>query len=135
MASSSAVSHVCKYDVFLSFRGKDTRNNFTSHLYDALCRKQIKTFIDNDLERGEEIALIVSYWVSCCALLLHLNPLMMTLVDSKLNVLTISRMTMPIPAFSIATLPVAMAHCTNDLSIQITYFLDMIECYKRFLVW
>jgi hypothetical protein len=50
MASSSAVSHVCKYDVFLSFRGKDTRNNFTSHLYDALCRKQIKTFIDNDLE-------------------------------------------------------------------------------------
>ena len=33
------------------------------------------------------IALVVSYWVSCCALLLHLNPLMMTLVDSKLNVL------------------------------------------------
>jgi hypothetical protein len=26
-------------------------------------------------------------------------------------------------------LPVAMAHCTNDLSIQMTYFLDMI------LVW
>jgi hypothetical protein len=34
---------------------------------------------------------------------------MMTLVDSKLNVLAISRMTMSIPAFSIATLPVAMA--------------------------
>jgi hypothetical protein len=51
---------------------------------------------------------------------------MMTLVESKLNVLTISRMTMLIPAFAIATLPVAMAHCTNDLSIQITYFLDMI---------
>jgi hypothetical protein len=50
---------------------------------------------------------------------------MMTVVDSKLSVLTISRMTMPIPAFSIATLPVAMAHCTNDLSSQITYFLDM----------
>ncbi|KAG6738703.1 hypothetical protein POTOM_058325 [Populus tomentosa] len=39
---------------------------------------------------------------------------------------SISRMTMLIPAFSIATLPVAMAHCTNDLSSQITYFLDMI---------
>jgi len=44
------------------------------------------------------IALVVSYWVSCCALLLHSNHLMMTLVDSKLSVLTISRMTMPIPA-------------------------------------
>jgi hypothetical protein len=51
---------------------------------------------------------------------------MMTLVDSKLNVLAISRMTMSIPAFSIATLPVAMAHCTNNLSGQITFFLDMI---------
>nr|XP_034887198.1 disease resistance protein RPV1-like [Populus alba]XP_034887199.1 disease resistance protein RPV1-like [Populus alba] len=55
MASSSAVAHKWKYDVFLSFRGKDTRNNFTSHLYDALCRKKIKTFIDDGLERGEEI--------------------------------------------------------------------------------
>ncbi|CAK7328809.1 unnamed protein product [Dovyalis caffra] len=55
MASSSAAAHLWKYDVFLSFRGKDTRNNFTSHLYDALCRKKIKTFIDDGLERGEEI--------------------------------------------------------------------------------
>ncbi|KAJ6858846.1 hypothetical protein NC652_041272 [Populus alba x Populus x berolinensis] len=55
MASSSAVAHKWKYDVFLSFRGKDTRNTFTSHLYDALCRKKIKTFIDDGLERGEEI--------------------------------------------------------------------------------
>ncbi|XP_073262702.1 toll/interleukin-1 receptor-like protein [Populus alba] len=55
MASSSAVAHKWKYDVFLSFRGKDTRNNFTSHLYYALCRKKIKTFIDDGLERGEEI--------------------------------------------------------------------------------
>jgi hypothetical protein len=47
---------------------------------------------------------------------------MMALVDSKSNVLIISRMTMPIPAFSIATLPVAMAHCKNNLSGQITFF-------------
>ncbi|XP_057995161.1 disease resistance protein RPV1-like isoform X2 [Hevea brasiliensis] len=52
---SSSASRNRKYDVFLSFRGEDTRDNFTSHLYDALCRKKIKTFIDNDLERGEEI--------------------------------------------------------------------------------
>ncbi|KAG8633553.1 disease resistance protein RPV1 isoform X2 [Manihot esculenta] len=54
--TSSSVTQKRKYDVFLSFRGEDTRDNFTSHLYDALCHKKIKTFIDNDLERGEEIA-------------------------------------------------------------------------------
>ena len=30
-----------KYDVFVSFRGEDTRDNFTSHLYSALSRKNI----------------------------------------------------------------------------------------------
>ncbi|CAK7328814.1 unnamed protein product [Dovyalis caffra] len=55
MACSTSVGLQWKYDVFLSFRGKDTRHNFTSHLYDALCRKQIKTFIDDDLQRGEQI--------------------------------------------------------------------------------
>ena len=44
------------YDVFLSFRGEDTRNGFTGHLYYDLCNKGIKTFIDNDLQRGEEIS-------------------------------------------------------------------------------
>ncbi|KAG8633510.1 hypothetical protein MANES_18G111500v8 [Manihot esculenta] len=57
MASSSGSSTPqSKYEVFLSFRGEDTRDNFTSHLYSALCRKQIKTFIDNELHRGEEIS-------------------------------------------------------------------------------
>ncbi|XP_034889998.1 disease resistance protein RPV1-like [Populus alba] len=45
-----------KYDVFLSFRGEDTRVGFTSHLYDALNRKQILTFIDYQLVRGDEIS-------------------------------------------------------------------------------
>ncbi|RVW56817.1 Toll/interleukin-1 receptor-like protein [Vitis vinifera] len=46
-----------KYDVFLSFRGEDTRNNFTAHLYDALHRKGINAFIDADkLRRGEIIS-------------------------------------------------------------------------------
>ncbi|XP_004292702.1 PREDICTED: TMV resistance protein N-like [Fragaria vesca subsp. vesca] len=44
-----------KYDVFLSFRGEDTRQAFTSHLYDALQRKKIRTFIDDKLERGDSI--------------------------------------------------------------------------------
>ncbi|RVW82964.1 Disease resistance-like protein DSC1 [Vitis vinifera] len=46
-----------KYDVFLSFRGEDTRFNFTDHLYANLIRRGIHTFRDDDsLKRGEEIA-------------------------------------------------------------------------------
>jgi len=45
-----------KYDVFLSFRGEDTRVGFTSHLYATLIRKQILTFIDYQLVRGDEIS-------------------------------------------------------------------------------
>ncbi|KEH34281.1 disease resistance protein (TIR-NBS-LRR class) [Medicago truncatula] len=45
-----------KYDVFLSFRGEDTRDNFISHLSAELCRKNIKTFIDYRLDRGKEIS-------------------------------------------------------------------------------
>ncbi|KAK4283300.1 hypothetical protein QN277_000265 [Acacia crassicarpa] len=46
-----------KYDVFLSFRGEDTRNNFTGHLYEALCQKGVYTFIDNEeLNRGQGIS-------------------------------------------------------------------------------
>ncbi|KAK7258834.1 hypothetical protein RIF29_24422 [Crotalaria pallida] len=45
-----------KYDVFLSFTGSDTRLRFTGHLYDALSRAGIHTFIDDKkLKAGEEI--------------------------------------------------------------------------------
>ncbi|KAK8272768.1 hypothetical protein V6Z12_D11G358000 [Gossypium hirsutum] len=45
-----------QYDVFLSFRGEDTRWNFTDHLYHALRRSGIVTFKDDlKLEAGEEI--------------------------------------------------------------------------------
>ena len=58
MASSSSSSNPRnnKHDVFLSFRGEDTRNSFTSHLYSALCLKGIQTFIDDQLNRGDEIS-------------------------------------------------------------------------------
>ena len=56
-ASSSSSSSYWKYDVFLSFRGEDTRNNFTAHLYHALDQKGIITFIDDErLERGKSIS-------------------------------------------------------------------------------
>ncbi|XP_073263029.1 toll/interleukin-1 receptor-like protein [Populus alba] len=45
------------YDVFLSFRGEDTRKMFTDHLYAALDQARIHTFRDDDeLPRGEEIS-------------------------------------------------------------------------------
>ncbi|XP_031270525.1 disease resistance-like protein DSC1 [Pistacia vera] len=56
MASSSSSPTQEKYDVFLSFRGEDTRNGFTSHLNAALCWKKIITFIDYELRRGDEIS-------------------------------------------------------------------------------
>ncbi|KAG8479654.1 hypothetical protein CXB51_029382 [Gossypium anomalum] len=55
-STSSYISRK-KYDVFLSFRGEDTRKNFTDHLCDALKRRWIVTFRDDQkLEAGEEIA-------------------------------------------------------------------------------
>ncbi|KAJ9167242.1 hypothetical protein P3X46_021906 [Hevea brasiliensis] len=58
MASTSSLAFSSKttYDVFLSFRGIDTRHNFASHLHAALCRKNITTFMDDVLERGEGIS-------------------------------------------------------------------------------
>ncbi|XP_034675987.1 disease resistance protein RPV1-like [Vitis riparia] len=56
-SSSSSSTSIRKYnfDVFLSFRGEDTRNNFTDHLFVNLHRMGINTFRDDQLERGEEI--------------------------------------------------------------------------------
>lgn len=56
-ASSSSSTPWWKYDVFLSFRGADTRKSFTDHLYDALIRKGIFTFRDDEkLEIGKSIS-------------------------------------------------------------------------------
>ncbi|CAI0385439.1 unnamed protein product [Linum tenue] len=44
------------YDVFLSFRGADTRSGFTGHLYSALLRDGIHTFLDDkEMETGGEV--------------------------------------------------------------------------------
>ncbi|GLT67797.1 hypothetical protein SLA2020_400810 [Shorea laevis] len=54
--SSSLSKPQWKYQVFLSFRGEDTRYNFTDHLYDALVDKKIDTFRDDEeLEMGRPI--------------------------------------------------------------------------------
>ena len=56
--SSSSSTPQWNYDVFLSFRGEDTRKSFTDHLYYALKQKGIFTFKDDEkLERGKLISL------------------------------------------------------------------------------
>ena len=56
-SSSSSSTRPLTYDVFLSFRGEDTRQNFTSHLHQALRLEGINTFVDNEqLKSGEEIS-------------------------------------------------------------------------------
>ena len=55
-AFNSSSTHQCKYDVFLSFRGEDTRMDFISHLNGFLNLKGIITFIDYELPRGDEIS-------------------------------------------------------------------------------
>ena len=57
LPSSSSSTAQGKYDVFLSFRGEDTRYNFMGHLYEALIQKGIVTFKDDEkLERGKPIS-------------------------------------------------------------------------------
>ncbi|KRH08198.1 hypothetical protein GLYMA_16G135500v4 [Glycine max] len=44
------------YDVFLSFRGEDTRYSFTGNLYNVLRERGIHTFIDDDeFQKGDQI--------------------------------------------------------------------------------
>ncbi|KAH9725879.1 ADP-ribosyl cyclase/cyclic ADP-ribose hydrolase [Citrus sinensis] len=69
MASSCSYSpRKTKYDVFLSFRGEDTGDNFTSHLYSALSQKCIQTFIDDQLNRGDEISQSLVYAIESSAI-------------------------------------------------------------------
>ncbi|XP_039155098.1 toll/interleukin-1 receptor-like protein isoform X2 [Eucalyptus grandis] len=60
-SSSSSSSSSCAaippwdYDVFISFRGDDSRAGFVSHLDRELRRKEVRVSIDYELERGEKI--------------------------------------------------------------------------------
>ena len=53
---SSSFGHGWTYDVFINFRGEDTRFDFARNLYEALQQKGIHSFLDNErLIKGEEI--------------------------------------------------------------------------------
>ncbi|XP_043725037.1 disease resistance protein RPV1-like [Telopea speciosissima] len=50
-------SLVFRWDVFLSFRGFDTRHNFTNSLYKELVRNNIRTFLDDEgMDGGDDLA-------------------------------------------------------------------------------
>ncbi|KAJ4967169.1 hypothetical protein NE237_019018 [Protea cynaroides] len=54
--ASSSSTNGRRFEVFLNFRGEDTRTKFTDHLYTALVDAGINTFRDDDeLRMGEEI--------------------------------------------------------------------------------
>ncbi|GMY19738.1 TMV resistance protein N-like isoform X1 [Fagus crenata] len=56
--TSSSTAPRWKYDVFISFRGEDTRKSFTDLIDNALTEKGIITFKDDkELERGKTISI------------------------------------------------------------------------------
>lgn len=53
---SSSSSSTYDYNVFLSFRGTETRYNFTDHLHKALLEASIDTFLDDaEIQTGENL--------------------------------------------------------------------------------
>ena len=74
--SGPSPQRVYKHDVFLSFRGTDTRNNFTDHLYNNLIRKGIFAFKDDEkLEKGEPIS----------------SQLLQAIQDSRVSIIVFSK--------------------------------------------
>ncbi|GKA19250.1 disease resistance TIR-NBS-LRR class family protein [Tanacetum coccineum] len=54
--STSSIQNNFKCDVFISFRGEDTRKNFVDHLYHALKDKGIYTYKDDEkIQKGKRI--------------------------------------------------------------------------------
>lgn len=74
-STSSNTTQAEKHEVFISFRNEDTRKTFTSHLNGALERLDIRTYIDSNLERGDEIS----------------ATLVRAIEDAKLSVIVFSR--------------------------------------------
>ena len=55
--SSSPAELRIRWDVFLSFRGEDTRGSFTKDLYSSLIEQDIRVFLDDSgMTQGDEIA-------------------------------------------------------------------------------
>lgn len=74
-SSSSSSGGSFKYDVFINFRGEDTRSSFVCHLYHALNQTLLDTFIDSEeLQKGDD-----------------LSKLYKAIQDSRLSILVFSK--------------------------------------------
>lgn len=47
--------HIFNYDVFISFRGEDTRHTFMKNLHKELKRKGIRAFIDDEMLKAGNV--------------------------------------------------------------------------------
>ncbi|XP_071740226.1 toll/interleukin-1 receptor-like protein [Rutidosis leptorrhynchoides] len=75
-ASNSTVHNSFKYDLFLSFRGEDTRKNFVDHLYCALEQSGLRTYKDDErIEKGKRIS----------------DELITSIQDSKFHIIVFSK--------------------------------------------
>ncbi|KAK9910864.1 hypothetical protein M0R45_034803 [Rubus argutus] len=74
-SSSSSSGGSWKYDVFVNFRGEDTRRGFVCHLCEALKQKALDTFVDSEeLRKGED-----------------LSELLKAIQDSRLSIVVFSK--------------------------------------------
>jgi len=102
------------YDVFLSFRGEDTRYGFTGNLYKALCDKGIHTFIDDDkLERGEKI-----------------TPALMKAIQESMIAITVLSHNYASSSFCLDELA-AILECKNKGLLVIPLFYKVDPSYVR----
>ncbi|KAJ8759360.1 hypothetical protein K2173_006880 [Erythroxylum novogranatense] len=105
-----------KHHVFISFRGEDTRYNFVCHLYDALSRKGLNTFVDNQLRRGEEIN----------------TALLQAIHDSKVAVIIFSRKYASSSWCLDELLKIIECHEThNQIVIPVFYRVDPSDVRKQ----
>ena len=54
-----------EHDVYLSFRGEDTRYSFTSYLYKALSVRGLNTFLDEEIGHGPEEEYLATLCKAC----------------------------------------------------------------------
>jgi hypothetical protein len=72
----ASVANEFLYDVFLSFRGEDTRHGFTGNLWKALNDHGVRTFMDDEeLRKGDEIT----------------KSLLQAIEDSKIAIVVLSK--------------------------------------------
>lgn len=114
-SSSSSSTTEYKYDVFLSFRGGDTRNNFTDHLHKALLDANISTFLDEEeIETGA-----------------HLKPELMNAIrDSRVSIIVLSK-NYANSSWCLDELALILEQHRNSNQIVIPIFYDVEPTHVR----